>query len=416
MMTRRVLIGSAIAIGLSGAFASAALSEELSALFMSQAAYSEADVKAMTAEFEKANPGTTVKLEFVPYDALYDKIVASKAAGGAGYDVVLYDVIWPANFAENGVLVDVTDKIAAMDKAAIFDGAWATTEYSGHYYGMPWILDTKYLFMNKDMLAKAGVTDAPKTWAGVMAAAQKVKDAGVAEYPLVFDWAQAEAVICDYTALMGAYQGDFLKDGAPAFNSGGGVEALQFMVDAMKSGLVNPNSTAYLEEDVRKVFSAGEAAMAVNWTYMFNMAQNDPKESKINGQVAIAPLPGVEGHAAASAVNGSMGLGITTGSSKPDLAWRYILHMTSQPVQNAYAKNSLPIWKSSYSDPAVSAGQEEVVAAADTSIAIMTPRPMYPAYPELSSLLQKAIHEALTGEKSAQDALNDAADAAMRIR
>lgn len=415
-MRRRTLLGSALALTLSTVMISAAAAEELSALFMSQAAYSEADVKAMTAEFEKANPGTTVKLEFVPYDALYDKIVASKAAGGAGYDVVLYDVIWPANFAENGVLVDVTDKVAAMDKGAIFDGAWATTEYNGHYYGMPWILDTKYLFGNKDMLAKAGVTEMPRTWAAVMEAAQKVKDAGLVDYPLVFDWAQAEAVICDYTALMGANQGEFLKDGAPAFNQGGGVEALQFMVDAMKSGLVNPNSTSYLEEDVRKVFSSGEAAMAVNWTYMYNLAQNVPEESKINGQVAIAPLPGVEGKAEASAVNGSMGLGITAGSTKQDLAWSYIQFMTSQPIQNAYAKNSLPIWKSSYSDPAVAAGQEDVVAAANTSIAIMTPRPMFPAYPELSSILQKAIHKALSGEMSAQDALNEAADATAKIR
>lgn len=415
-MKRWTLLGSALVLALIDMTATAATAEELSALFMSQAAYSEADVKAMTAEFEKANPGVTVKLEFVPYDALYDKIAASKAAGGAGYDVVLYDVIWPANFAENGVLVDVTDKVATMDKTTIFDGAWATTEYNGQYYGMPWILDTKYLFMNKDMLAKAGVDAAPATWAGVMDAAQKVKDAGLAEYPLVFDWAQAEAVICDYTALMGAYQGSFLTEGAPAFNQGGGVEALQFMVDAMKSGLVNPNSTSYLEEDVRKVFSAGEAAMTVNWTYMFNLAQGNPDESKVIGQVAIAPLPGAEGKATASAVNGSMGLGITTGSTKPDLAWSYILHMTSQAVQNAYAKNSLPIWKSSYDDPAVSAGQEEVVAAAKTSISIMTPRPMYPAYPELSSLLQKAIHKALSGEMSAQDALNEAADAVAMIR
>lgn len=415
-MKRRTLLGAAVALTLTGAMASAALAEELNALFMSQAAYSESDVKAMTAGFEAANPGVTVKLEFVPYDALYDKIVASKAAGGAGYDVVLYDVIWPANFAENGVLVDVTDRVSKMDKSAIFDGAWATTEYNGHYYGMPWILDTKYLFMNKDMLAKAGVSAAPATWAGVLDAAKKVKDAGLVEYPLVFDWAQAEAVICDYTALMGAYQGSFLKDGAPAFNQGGGVEALQFMVDAMKSGLVNPNSTSYLEEDVRKVFSAGDAAMAVNWTYMYNLAQNNPEESKINGKVAIAPLPGVEGKAAASAVNGSMGLGITTGSAKPDLAWKYIEYMTSQPVQNGYAKNSLPIWKSSYTDPAVTAGQEEVVAAANTSLAIMTPRPMFPAYPELSSILQKAIHKALSGEASAQDALNEAAEATAKIR
>ena len=45
---------------------------------------------------------------------------------------------------------------------------------------------------------------------------------------------------------------------------------------------------------MRKVFSNGDAAFALNWTYMYNLA-NDPKESKIAGQVGIVPAPGVAG-------------------------------------------------------------------------------------------------------------------------
>jgi multiple sugar transport system substrate-binding protein len=58
----------------------------LNALFMKQAAYSEDDVKSMTAEFEKANPNVKVNLEFVPYESLRDKTIAAQASGG--YDVV----------------------------------------------------------------------------------------------------------------------------------------------------------------------------------------------------------------------------------------------------------------------------------------------------------------------------------------
>ena len=39
--------------------------------------------------------------------------------------------------------------------------------------------------------------------------------------------------------------------------------------------LSNPASTESLEEDVRRIISQGEAAMALNWTYMFALA-NDP--------------------------------------------------------------------------------------------------------------------------------------------
>ena len=45
----------------------------------------------------------------------------------------------------------------------------ATPQYEGQFYGVPWILDTKYLFFNTEHLAKAKV-DAGEldTWDGVL--------------------------------------------------------------------------------------------------------------------------------------------------------------------------------------------------------------------------------------------------------
>ncbi|MEW9308624.1 extracellular solute-binding protein [Labrys neptuniae] len=394
---------------------SPAAAETLNALFMAQAAYSDADVKAMTAAFEKENPGVTVNAEFVPYEALYDKIVASKAAGGAGYDVVLYDVIWPAAFAQNGVLVDVTDRLKDLDRSKVFDGAWATVNYDGKTYGMPWILDTKYLFYNTEILQKAGITEPPKTWDELAKDAKIIKDKGLVQYPIVWSWSQAEAVICDYVTLTAAYGGKFFDGDKPVFDKGGSLDAVTYMADSLKNGLSNPNSKEYLEEDVRKVFSAGDAAFALNWTYMYAKA-NDPAESKVVGKVGVVPAPGVEGKSTASGVNGSMALGITAGSTKQDLAWKYIAYLTSKPVQDQYAKLSLPIWKASYTDPAVTKGQESLVKAADVSIGLMTPRPTVASYQELSTILQAQIQNALAGKASPADALAAAVKDAARIR
>jgi len=394
---------------------SPAAAETLNALFMAQAAYSDADVKAMTAAFEKENPGVTVNAEFVPYEALYDKIVASKAAGGAGYDVVLYDVIWPAAFAQNGVLVDVTDRLKDLDRSKVFDGAWATVNYDGKTYGMPWILDTKYLFYNTEILEKAGIKEPPKTWDELAKDAKIIKDKGLVQYPIVWSWSQAEAVICDYVTLTAAYGGKFFDGDKPVFDKGGSLDAVTYMADSLKNGLSNPNSKEYLEEDVRKVFSAGDAAFALNWTYMYAKA-NDPAESKVVGKVGVVPAPGVEGKSTASGVNGSMALGITAGSTKQDLAWKYIAYLTSKPVQDQYAKLSLPIWKASYTDPAVTKGQESLVKAADVSIGLMTPRPTVASYQELSTILQAQIQNALAGKASPADALAAAVKDAARIR
>jgi len=393
---------------LGAALASPAHAEtKINALFMAQAAYSEADVRAMSEAFTKANPDVTVNLEFVPYEGLHDKSVLAQGSGG-GYDVVLFDVIWPAEYATNKVLLDVSDKITGDMKTGVLPGAWTTVEYQGKRYGMPWILDTKYLFYNKEILEKAGIKNPPKTWAELTEQAKTIKDKGLLATPIAWSWSQAEAAICDYATLVSAYGGSFIKDGKPVFQSGGGLDALNYMVDSYKSGLTNPNSKEFLEEDVRRIFQNGEAAFALNWTYMYNMA-NDPKDSKVAGKVGVVPAPGIDGKSAVSAVNGSMGLGITSTSKHADEAWKYIAFMTSQQTQNQYAKLSLPIWTSSYADPAVSKGQEELIAAAKQSLAVMYPRPTTPKYQELSTALQQAVQESLLGQAKPEDALKTAA-------
>jgi multiple sugar transport system substrate-binding protein len=83
--------------------------------------------------------------------------------------------------------------------------------------------------------------------------------------------------------------------------------------------------------------------------------------------------------------------------------------MTSQSVQNQYAKLSLPIWATSYDDPAVTKDQEELIGAAKHALAAMFPRPSTPKYQELSTALQQAIQESLLGQSSPDDALKTAA-------
>ena len=377
----------------------------LNALFMKQAAYSDTDVKSMTEQFQKQNPGIKVNLTFVAYEALHDKVVAAAPAGT--YDTVLVDVIWPAEFASKKMIVDITDRFPESERSKIFAGALKTTEYDGRYYGVPWILDTKYFFYNKKMLGEAGVSP-PDTWDAVVGAARALKSDGVVEYPLVWSWAQAEALICDYTTLLGAYGGKFFDEsGEPAFNSGGGLEALEFMRMTLDEKLSNPASTESLEEDVRRIISQGEAAMALNWTYMFALA-NDPNESQVAGQIDIAHTP--KGPAGAPGVNGSMGIAIANGSQNQDAAWKYIQFMTSQKVQNQYAKLSLPIWKSSYDQEEVVQALPQVVPIAKVQLNDMILRPVVTNYNDVSHTLQVEIQQALTGEKSPKQALDDAAN------
>lgn len=414
-LSRRSLLatlGLASVVALAPSFAHRAeAGTTLNALFMAQAGYSESDVRAMTDAYLKQHPDVTVKLEFVPYEALHDKIRLA-AGSGEGYDVVLYDVIWPAEFAENNILTDVTSRIDPKTRDAVETGAWTTVDYKGKSYGMPWSADSKYLFYNKAMLEKAGITTLPKTWADVMADAEIIKKKGIVQYPIVWSWSQNEAAICDYALLMQAFGGEFLDtQGKPAFQTGGGLDALNFMVQSLKDGLTNPHSTEYLEEDVRRVFSSGQAAFALNWSYMYDLANGSDKDSRVAGQVGVMAPPGVAGKSTISTVNGAMGLGIPTGSKNKDAAWDYILYLTSPEVEAKYAGSSPPIWKSFYTDAAKAQPQHaELIAAEGASFNALFDRPQVADYQQFSARLQQALQQAMLGKATPADALKSAAD------
>ena len=375
----------------------------LNALFMKQAGYSEDDVTAMTQAFTEST-GIQVNPTFVAYEELAPKILTSAASGG--YDVILGDCIWPAQFAKAGLVLDVTDRVNALDLDDIYQGALDATKYEGKYYGMPWLNDVKYMFVNMELLKKVGVEAAPATWEELIADAKLCKEQGICEYPIVGCYAQAECLVCDYTCIAGAFGGAFVdENNNPTLNSAENVMALDAMAQALKDGLCNPKSLEMIEDDVLSTFAAGNAVFAINWTYQF-AAMNDEAQSSVVGQGAITPIPGTD-KAQSATVNGGMPLMITAGCKHVDEAWDYMLFLASKEMQAKYCANALPIWKSLYTDPQVieTAG-EEVVAASQIQFDFIVNRPMVPYYSELSTSMQTEIQLVLLGQKTAQEALD----------
>ncbi len=385
----------------------------LHALFMQQAGYSTTDVAAMVKAFSAANPGITIVPTFVTYEALHDKIVTAAAAGT--YDVVLIDVIWPAEFGSKNIVADVTSRYPASWQNDLLGGALGTAEYQGKQYGVPWGLDTKLFYANTAILSAAGVSlSSLDTWDGVLAAAKAVKDKGDVKYPLAWSWSQAEAIMCDYTQLVGAFGGTFLdSSGKLAINTGGGVQALQWMRKTITDGLTNPASTTFLEADVEKTLNNGQAAMGLNWTY-YEGSSNDPKNSKVVGKISAMQTPaGPSGKR--PGVNGAMALSISQGSKNQDAAWKFIEFITSEDQLDLYAGDALPIWKASYSKPEVTAKAPKMLPVAAKQLDDLILRPQVANYNAVSQLIQAELQNALLGKKSAQQALDDAVSASASL-
>lgn len=383
-----------------------ALSGTVNILLMKQAGWTEEDWAGVISKFTAANPEVKVTPTFVAYEALHDKIVTSAAAGT--YDVIHMDVIWPPEFAEKKMIVDVTDRVPASWKTDMQGGALQAALYKDKFYGAPAFPSTKLFYYNKDLMAKVGVTEADiATWDGVMKAAKAMIAKGVSKHPIAWSWAQAEAVICDFAQLLGAFGGTFTgPDGKLNFNNEAGQATLQFMVDSLKDGTSAPGSPTFLEDDVIKALQSGDTAFGLNWESTFRDL-NDETASKVAGKCGVMATPaGSSGKR--PGVNGAMAFAVTTGSKNPEAAWKLIEFATSQDVQDGLAKSAMPNWISSFSNPDVVSINPEVFEACKIAYADSILRPQVVNYNQVSNILQVEIQNALLGSKSVKAALDDA--------
>jgi multiple sugar transport system substrate-binding protein len=388
-------------------------------LTMDQAAMSVDQMNEVATEFMAANPNIKVEMTYVPYEQVHDKFVTGAATNPPTYDVVMTDVVWYDEFISKGYLADTTAMATEDMKQNIFPAAWNVVTRNGKAYGMPWLLDTKYLFYNQDILKQAGFDNPPTTWEELLTQAQAIKDKGLVEFPIVWSWSQAEAAICDFTALLYGNGGKFLdENGKPAFNNAQGVAVLEWMKKSIDDGLTNPASVSYLEGDVLNTFNQGKAAFALNWLFMFDVANFDTENSQVTGKVGITNVPvfaSVSGNPPSASVDGSSGFSITATSPNVEAAWKYVTFLTSMDTQMKYSSNQLPIWKTAYEGAnletlkAAARSNPTTVPAFAAQFPYAVLRPNIAYYQEGSTALQLALQEALTGQKSPQEALDAAA-------
>ncbi len=322
---------------------------------------------------------------------------------------MLVDDIWFAEYASKGMIKDITAEIPQEYKDGVLSGGWNFVTKNDQVVGLPWFLDTMFLFYNKSMLAEAGYKEAPKSIEEMVEMGKALKEKGIVEYPFVFSMAQAEALICVYSNFMEAYGKDFQDADGNWIVQESGVDVLEFLVSLKDEGLLNPNSLEYLEEDVRRVFSAGDAAFTLNWGYMYAMA-GDPAESSLTrDQVGVMVLPGKEGVRKNAAMSGSMGLSVISKSAHPEEALEYILYLTSKELQDTYSNLQLPCGPHPKTIPQ-SRRPRRSRRSRELAFDIMNARPSVSNYQEASAILQENIQSALYGDVSAQDALNTAVE------
>lgn len=344
--------------------------------------------------FAEVCPNITVDSVVMPYDGLHDQLVAAVSGGGLP-DVMRIDIIWTPEFASLGALAEMDSLPGFAElKEQVLPGPLATNAYQGKYYGIPLDTNTQVLVYNTDLVPEPpttldelremaeGLKDQPDTWGLALGGAGPWN---------VFPWfwtAGGQVTNEDYTQASG-----FLDSEAS-------IAALQWLVDMQNDGLLGP-STLGRDPDSWGGFKAGNYAMLSDGPWFFPIIG-----AEMGANVVGAPLP--EGPGGSISVVGGENLVIFSTSTQQEAAWAFSKFMLSDATQSAMAEvGQLPVTQSGLESEAVTS--VDYFAPYVVQLQTAQPRTVVPAWPQIEQILTDAYTAALSGSKTVEQALTDAA-------
>ena len=362
--------------------------------------------------FNEQNKGKyKAKYRVMPSDTgqYFDKIRTQFQAGGGDIDLIGGDVIWPAQFAANGWIADLSDRFPENERSKFLPGPIESNTYENKVYGVPWFTDAGMLYYRKDLLKKNGFDEPPKTWDELKQMAKKVKDAEGTKFGFVFQGSDYEGGVVNGLEYINSFGGRTLDEGNAnkvVIDSSGSVDGLTMEQSMVEDGIAPQSVANYTEVECEPAFLNGSAIFCRNWPYMYALAA-DPEQSKIKqDQIGVAPLP----KGSAGSVSGLGGwnfyINAASDQEKQDAAYEFVKFCTDAKQQKFRALNGsfLPTLKNLYDDQEI-LDAVPVIALAGEALANTQPRPVSPYYSDMSLKMAEQFNASLKGDVEPQKAI-----------
>jgi multiple sugar transport system substrate-binding protein len=210
----------------------------------------------------------------------------------------------------------------------------------------------------------------------------------------------------------------FDADWNPTFNSAAGVEAVNFFKDLYDAKAVPAGTLNYLWDDTGLGFASGTIALNLDWAGWASFF-NDPKNSKVAGDIGLIRAP--KGSAGIrTGWSGSHSFSVTETCDNKEAAASFVTFLTNHDSQMIEATYGLLPTRTKVWDDAkakfAAEGNDFLVQVFEIYAVSMaedafTP-PLITAWIEVSNEIWPQLQAAILGEKTAQEALDDAAEAA----
>jgi raffinose/stachyose/melibiose transport system substrate-binding protein len=388
------IIGTAVA---AAAMLSAwgAMAQELN--FWTWRAEDKAQYEEYIKTFEAENPGITVT--FSSYENTgYFSALSTALTGGTGPDVMMVRSYGGLETISNGgylLPLDATNvpELANFPKTAV---ASETSRTDGKTYAVPFASQTMLVIYNKDLFDANGIAE-PQTWDELMAAADKLKAAGVMPFAngTATAW-QNESTFHALTAsIFGRGFYEDLAAGKTDFNDPRYIEALAKYDEITKKYF--PEGFVGLDyPSAQQLFISGMAGMFAGGS--FELAAFEAQNPNLHMGIFAAPGLKAEDEKLAS-IYYDGGYAVNAASKNPEAALKFANFLASHEFGQAFAnglKNISPIPGVTFDSPIL----QEVADLNKTAIPYIMFVHFRYAEPSGSTVLQSEIQKMSAGQQT----------------
>ncbi|MBW3696654.1 maltose/maltodextrin ABC transporter substrate-binding protein MalE [Vibrio sp. T187] len=256
---------------------------------------------------EQFEQDTGVKISVQHPESLEDRFEKA-AAKGLGPDIIIWAHDRFGGYAEAGLLKEL--KPSQEFKNKLVDFSWDAVTVNGKVMGYPIAIETPSLIYNKDLLPEP-----PKTWEELTAIHQNMQKQG--KTTIMWDVKNAYFT-WPMISSGGAYAFEKTPEGyngsKTGVNNEAGIKGLQFLVDMVNQGVINPDMDYSVSE---AAFSKGQVAMTINGPWSWGNLD------KLGLNYGVAELPTLNGGKGNPFV-GVLSAGINAASPNEYLAQEFI--------------------------------------------------------------------------------------------
>lgn len=350
-----------------------------------------------------------VDIQLPDFTTAVESVRLALAAGGdSPFDIIHVTNPEATEFGSAGWLLPLDDLIDKYrdeyDLDDIPQSAWDGAKIDGKLLGVPVIGDSQIIAYRSDLFADFGLA-VPTTYDEIIAACGVLADAPGIDLPFAIDFSADWAIEIEFLAAIRSFGGDYLNaDNTPSFNSPEGVAALNKMKE-LGDACMGDAYLSYGYEAGAVGIENGTVAFTSMWaTGMDLMSDPDATDFADVIQYAPAAAPAPGGLLGGTAWHNYYAIPATT-TNDPDLIFRAIMEMADVASQTEGAQFGV-VTRLSVTD-----GVPTLLAVNETIDKGVGPYEPNPAIALVQAALWGVLPLVISGDMTAQDALDTAAEA-----